>query len=340
MAAIPASEVRLEVGVVAARHDPDLERRARCERGERDRVVVLPDEAVRTAWLVTDEAAPRALALADHEPRGAAELLRDPVRDLGQVVQVEAEVVRPGAGLAAPVLDDLEVLGLAGGPGLGEGGPGAREEAHDRLVADGVEGAVLAGRGDDRPPRAARPGVGERDLGDAVVELAGLLVGADDMEREVLEGPEPDAVAGRQPAVLAVAAVVDLVRGPGEPVAMEGAIDDRRDPPAGDRVLAQLEQAGSHLSAPPRGPRSAPRRGRGEPARGRRRRPGRAGPPRSGRERASRRPPRRPRSRPSSRARRPGPPRARSRSRRLRASRTASIRSKSARSGSTFRAIP
>ena len=55
--------------------------------------------------LVAHEAAPRALTFPDDEPGRAAQLLRDPVRDLGQVVQIQAEVVRPGAGLGAPVLD-------------------------------------------------------------------------------------------------------------------------------------------------------------------------------------------------------------------------------------------
>ena len=105
---------------------------------------------------------------------------------------------------------------------------------------------MLAGRRDDRPPAAGRARLRERDLGDAVVaiELARLLVGADDVEREVLEHPDADAVAVRASAVRAAAdAVVDRLGGPGEAVAVERAIDDRRDPPAGDRVLAQLEQA-------------------------------------------------------------------------------------------------
>ena len=153
--------------------------------------------------------------------------------------------------------------------------------------------------------------------------------GADEVEGEVLQRPEPDPVAGRKTAVLAVAAVVDRVGRAGEPVAMEGAVDDRRDPPAGDRVLAQLEQAGRHLSRrSPDGPaadsrtRSAPRRsGAGE------RRPRRSRAARStaavgdGVDRAG----------PASPAidveTTPGMPHA-------------SISSKSPRSGSTFRAIP
>ena len=117
-----------EVGLVAARHDPHLERRARGVRREGHARVVLPDEPVRPPRFVAHEPAERALALADDEPRRAAELLGDPVRDLGQVVQVEAQVVGPGARLGAPVLDDLEVVGLAGRAGLGERVAGTADE--------------------------------------------------------------------------------------------------------------------------------------------------------------------------------------------------------------------
>ncbi len=55
---------------------------------------------------------------------------------------------------------------------------------------------MLAGRRDDRPPAAGRAGLRERDLAETAVELAGLVVGPDDVEREVLEHPHPDAVAG------------------------------------------------------------------------------------------------------------------------------------------------
>ena len=40
------------------------------------------------------------------------------------------------------------------------------------------------------------------------------------MEGEVLQRAEPNPVAGRQAAVLTVAAIVDSLRGQGEPVAM------------------------------------------------------------------------------------------------------------------------
>ncbi len=51
---------------------------------------------------------------------------------------------------------------------------------------------------------------------------------------------------GRDPAVEAVAAVVDRGSGQREPLPGERAVDDRRHPPAGDRVLPELEQALAH----------------------------------------------------------------------------------------------
>ena len=187
-----------EVRLVAARHDPDLERRARGVRRERDAVVVLPDQAVRSRGLLADEPAERALPFADDEARRAAQLLGDPVRDLGQVVQVQAQVVRPGAGLRAPVLDDLEVVGLAGGPRLGQRVAGAADERLDerRCRRRGAAGARPGGATIVRQ-LPGRAGLGQRDLGEAAVELAGVVAGADDVEGEVLEHPDADAVALR-----------------------------------------------------------------------------------------------------------------------------------------------
>ena len=92
-----------EVRLVAARHDPDLERRARARTGRTRRVPASSQtSALRRSRLLANEPAARALPLADHEARRAAELLGDPVRDLGQVVQVEAQVVGPRAGLRRP----------------------------------------------------------------------------------------------------------------------------------------------------------------------------------------------------------------------------------------------
>ena len=70
------------------------------------------------------------------------------------------------------------------------------------------------------------------------------------MERVVLEDAQANAVAHRQAAVLAIVAVLDLVGVASEPVPVEGAIDDGRDPPTRDRVLPQLEQTCGHVRRP------------------------------------------------------------------------------------------
>ena len=135
-----------EVGVVAARDDPHLERRARGVRREGDRVVVLVEQALGTADLIADVPAPRALPFPDDEARGAAELLGHPMGDLGQVVEVEAEVVRPGAGLGTPVLDDLHVFGAGGLLGVADRSRRRRGALRSsrcrRRGAPGVPGAV------------------------------------------------------------------------------------------------------------------------------------------------------------------------------------------------------
>ena len=153
-----------------------------------------------------------------------------------------------------------------------------------------------------------------------------------------------DAVAGRDAAVEAVAVVVDQGRGHREPLAVERPVHHRRHPPAGDGVLAQLEQALAHRGTPglfmrapatraapaPPAPRRGPRRGAARPRAARR--SGRRTP---GRRRRRLRPPARwtgarP-GRPASRAidveSRPGIPHG-------------SIRPKSARSTSTLSAMP
>src|SRR5439155_8471381 len=84
------------------------------------------------------------------------------------------------------------------------------------------------------------------DLGEGAVDLARVVVGADDVEGVILEGPETYPVPYREPAILAIPGVVDRLGCSSETVAMERAVDDRRDPPSGDRVLAQLEESGGH----------------------------------------------------------------------------------------------
>ena len=149
-----------EVGVVGrgTTHTSNGERDAYGREG--DRVIVLVQEVVRAPDLLAHQPAVRALALADEEPRRAAQLLRDPVRDLRQVVEVEAQVVGPGARLRAPVLDDLEVLrsGRPAAPRRSRRGSAASRPSITSLP-DRVERAVLAGRRDDRAPRAGGPRV-------------------------------------------------------------------------------------------------------------------------------------------------------------------------------------
>src|SRR4029079_13338458 len=124
---------------------------------------------------------------------------------------------------------------------------GAADELLDHRVADGMERAVLVRWRDDGPPRDRRACLRQRDLPESTLELTRVVTCPDDMEREVLEHPDPDAIAGRGRTVRAAEHVV--VHGFGrtrEPVAVERPVDDGRDPPAGDRVLAQLEQSGGH----------------------------------------------------------------------------------------------
>ena len=105
---------------------------------------------------------------------------------------------------------------------------------------------MLARRRDHGPPAARRPGLLDGHLGQAPMELAGLRLGAHDVEGEVLENAQPDPVAERFATVLAAVLLVHRGRRPGESVAMEGAVHDRGHPPAGDGVAAELEQAGGH----------------------------------------------------------------------------------------------
>ena len=170
------------------------------------------------------------------------------MRDLGKVVEVEAEVIRSCTGLGSPVLDHLEMIRLGRRSGLGDGRTRVADEPLDDLVADGMQRPVLTRRRDDRAPAAAGPRLRDRNLGEGPVQFTGFLCRADDVECEVLQRPEPDAGPLGQPAVLAIVAIVDGFRLPGEPIAMEGPVDDGRDPPAGDRVLSKLEQSRGHPS--------------------------------------------------------------------------------------------
>ena len=300
-----------EVRLVASRHDPDLERRARGERRERDGGVVLPDQPIRAARLVANEAAPRALAL-----RGSRTGRR------------RRAPRRPGAGSGA------------GRRGRGRGGSSGRRPGRPSSGSPGggPSGPSIArprwrpGRRPTSPSMISLPTAwsGRCSPGGATIVRQLPLARAWDSatwasvpsssrassfvpttwNAKSLSVRTRMPVARRQPAVLAVAAVVDQLGRRREPVAVEGPVDDRRDPPARDRVLAQLEQAGGHRVRPVAAMDAATRQASSAPMRRRtpRRRPRRRGRPRPG---------------PSPARRRAGAQlRARSRSRRGRASRT------------------
>ena len=167
-------------------------------------------------------------------------------------------MVGPGAGLGAPVLDDLEVVGLPAVAGLGEGVPRRAEQAPRSVsLPTAWSGAMLAGRRDDRPPAAGRAGLGERDLADARGRSSrASLVGPDDVEREVLEHPDADAVAGRQAAVGAAerrSSIGSAARANRSRWKARSTTVATHQPVIG--VLAQLEQAGGHRQRPARGRR-------------------------------------------------------------------------------------
>src|SRR5664279_1438887 len=90
-----------EVGGVAARDHPNLERRARRERREGHAGLVLPDQPRPVLRLLAGEPAIRTLTLADHVASGSADLLGNSVRYLWQVVQVETKVISTSAGLGS-----------------------------------------------------------------------------------------------------------------------------------------------------------------------------------------------------------------------------------------------
>src|ERR1035437_5362831 len=219
---------------MAARHDPNFEWRSGRIRGESHALLVLPDEARLGPSLFPRKPAIRALAFADHAAGSATDLLGDAMRDLRQVVEIQAEVIGPGSGLRAPVLHHLQVLGLAHSGRLGNGIAGQSEHSAQRGTADTLQRPVFSGRRHDRAPAAGCASLREGNLREAALYLAGLDLRPDDVERVVLEDPQPDSIAGRVDAVLADPGVVNLGRRQREPSAIELAIDDGSDPPAGD----------------------------------------------------------------------------------------------------------
>ena len=61
---------------------------------------------------------------------------------------------------------------------------------------------MLTGWRNDRHPRARRASAADRDLGDVTIGLAGVVLGAGDAERIVLEDPQAHTIALFQGAPL------------------------------------------------------------------------------------------------------------------------------------------
>jgi len=191
--------------------------------------VVLPDQPVRQSRLVANEAAVRAFAFADDEigRRHRAPPMRCGI--WGQVVQVRGTGwFRPSAGLHAPVLDDLEVVGLALGPG-GRQHVAARGPTSPSMSSSRPRGALdarRAGRRSSAKLPVARAWA-KSDLGQTAIERACVVVGAHHVEREVLEQSRtrvPSPSGGRAVGA-AEEMVVDRLGGPCE--AIGGGTRDR-----------------------------------------------------------------------------------------------------------------
>src|SRR4051794_30851098 len=108
----------------------------------------------------------------------------------------------------------------------------------------------MPARRNDRLPRARVTDHPERRLAPVAVGVL-LALGAGDDERVGLEHAESDEVIRGH---LAVTALVDrltkMLRRLVEALLLKLAVDEDRDPPAGDAVLAQFEEAGGHVFAP------------------------------------------------------------------------------------------
>ena len=184
-------------------------------------------------------------------------------------------MIGPGARLRAPVLDDLDVLGRARGARVREGVARPREQRGDQRRSTSWSGRCSPGGATTVRQLPAARAPSSETWASPRSRLARLGLGADDVEREVLEHPDADAVTRRLDAVAALAVVLDRLGGQPEAVAMERAIDHRRDPPAGDR-----RPCGARRARPARPQATPARAGRDRRRRGAasaRRRSGRRG---------------------------------------------------------------
>ena len=207
---------------------------------------VLIDEALWIRDLIAHQAAERADAFTDDVAGCAAKLLADTVRDLRQVVEVEAQVVRQSSCLAAEVLDHLQVFRLV---------LLARERQHIARVREHLErdlGSrigeqfVMAARCHDRLPAARLTKQTQARVAAVAVRILLAFRSGKD-ERVRLEHPQSDFICRGELAIGAlIRPLAAVLRGPMKPLLLEFTIDHHRDPPAGHAVLAQLEQSARH----------------------------------------------------------------------------------------------
>ena len=190
--------------------------------------------------------APGTALAADHVARPSADLLRHAVRDLGDGIQLEVQVRRPRPGLAAVVLEHLEVdrlvRWLGGGPELAHRVTHVAEELLGEMRAGVREPLVVVPRPDHDLPRPAPVWHILRQQLDLGVPFP---ASRDDLEDVRAQDDAANGIVVALWRVIAVAAMGALYRRGlhREGGVLEGAVGDDRRPPAGDRVAAKLEHA-------------------------------------------------------------------------------------------------
>ena len=237
----------LQVGLVAAGHQQQLERGAAPERGDAHHVVVGEHHAILGGDLGLDRGADDAAA---GEAGEGALLVEDLAGHERQPEDLGVRVGERGAGLAAVVDDDLGVADLGG---RGVGGEAALQDVHDlgRVhVGQLVDAAVVVRRVDEHLVDAAGVG-GDVHRTEVVDDEAGGPVERRVQVREDAHLPVVTALDGveRHEGGILVARAertgapgigLDLRR-PGSEVARSPCpLGHDRDPPPGEWVETQL----------------------------------------------------------------------------------------------------
>ena len=169
VAAMSGRRHAAEIRLVAARHDPDLERRARGVRGEGHAAGVLPDEPSgrRTSSRTSRQNGHSPSRITNRAAPPSSSAIRCGI--WGRSYRSRHRWFVRAPAWAPQFWTTWQVLGLAGRPGRRQRVPGPADQALDDLVADGVEGAMLAAAARrssassrSRAPGRAPPGRGPR----------------------------------------------------------------------------------------------------------------------------------------------------------------------------------